>query len=58
MNPHPAALFQPHQAMRAALQRGLSAAAAGSMGASLFQAAPAQVLGLLHALDFTARLVV
>ena len=43
------------QAMRLALQRGLSAAASGALGADPFEAAPAQVLGLLHAVDFTAR---
>jgi hypothetical protein len=41
--------------MRATLQRGLAAAARGELGASLFQSAPAQVLGLLHAIDFTTR---
>ena len=41
--------------MRAALQAGLAAAAGGGVGAGLFQAAPAQVLGLLHAVDFTSR---
>lgn len=43
------------RAMRGALQRSLAAAAAGARGDGLFQAAPAQVLALLHAVDFTAR---
>lgn len=41
--------------MRGTLQRSLAAAAGGGMGASLFASAPAQVLALLHAVDFTAR---
>lgn len=41
--------------MHITLQRGLAAALAGAHGGKLFEAAPAQVLGLLHALEFTSR---
>jgi hypothetical protein len=54
-NPFCVPLTPSPQAMRAALQRGFASAASGALGGALFEAAPAQVLGLLHAVDFTSR---